>query len=325
MKRLTSWALIVVVLAGLSLATAAAAEPLKIRYSIWVGYGPLFIAKEKGYFKEEGVEVDLVNIEDPKEGFAALAAGRLHGVVSTVDTMVLYLKTGKEYQYVLALDDSAGGDGIVARKEIKSVKELKGKKVAVNEGSVSQFFLNVVLKDAGMTQKDVEVVNMKQGDAGAAFVAEKVDAAVTWEPWLTKSKNAPHGHILIDSSKTPGLITDVLIFPRDVIAKRSKEIQGLAHAWSKAVAFYEKNKKEGLEIMSKGLGDWLKDPKVFAETLEGVKFYDHDGNVKFFGSAQKPGTIYKVVQNALDVWGGFGKLQAKGVTAKDLVNHQFVK
>ncbi len=323
MKRWLAWVLVVVVVAGLS--TVAAAEPLKIRYSIWVGYGPLFIAKEKGFFKEEKVDVDLVNIEDPKEGFFALAAGRLDGVVSTIDTMVLYLKTGKEYQYVLALDDSAGGDGIVARKEIKSVKDLKGKKVAVNEGSVSQFFLNVILKESGMSQKDIEVVNMKQGDAGAAFVAEKVDAAVTWEPWLTKSKNAPHGQILVDSSKTPGLISDVLIFPREVIAKRGKEIQGVVNAWNKAVAYYEKNKPESLEIMSKGLGDWLKDPKVFAETLDGVKFYNRDGNVKFFGTAQKPGDINKVVQNALDIWASFGKLQAKGVTAKDLVNHSFVK
>jgi NitT/TauT family transport system substrate-binding protein len=323
MKKLALWGLVGVLLAGL--AGVAAAEPVKIRYSIWVGYGPLFIAKEKGYFAEEKVEVELVNIEDPKEGFVALAAGRLHGVVSTVDTMVLYLKTGKEYQYVLALDDSAGGDGIVARKEIKSLKDLKGKKVAVNEGSVSQFFLNVLLKEAGMTQKDLDVVNMKQGDAGAAFVAEKVDAAVTWEPWLTKSKNVPHGHILVDSSKTPGLITDVLIFPREVIAKRGKEIQGIVNAWNKAVAYYEKNQQESLEIMAKGLGDWLKDPKVFAETLGGVKFYNKEGNVKFFGTAQKPGDIYKVAQNALDVWSGFGKLQAKGVTAKDLVNHSFVK
>jgi len=323
MKRWLAWVLVVVVVAGLS--TVAAAEPLKIRYSIWVGYGPLFIAKEKGFFKEEKVDVDLVNIEDPKEGFFALAAGRLDGVVSTIDTMVLYLKTGKEYQYVLALDDSAGGDGIVARKEIKSVKDLKGKKVAVNEGSVSQFFLNVILKDSGMSQKDIEVVNMKQGDAGAAFVAEKVDAAVTWEPWLTKSKNAPHGQILVDSSKTPGLISDVLIFPREVIAKRGKEIQGVVNAWNKAVAYYEKNKPESLEIMSKGLGDWLKDPKVFAETLDGVKFYNRDGNLKFFGTAAKPGDINKVVQNALDIWASFGKLQAKGVTAKDLVNHSFVK
>lgn len=324
MKRLATWVLIGALLGGLGLAEVVAAEPLKIRYSIWVGYGPLFIAKEKGYFREEKVDVELINMNDPKEGFFAMAAERLDGVVSTIDTMLLYLKTGKEFQYVLALDDSAGGDGIVARKEIKSVKDLKGKKVAFAEGSVSQFFLNVLLKEAGLTQKDIEAVNMKPEDAGAAFVAGKVDAAVTWEPWLSKGKAAPHGHILVDSSKTPGLITDVLILRRDVVAKRGKEIQGLVNAWNKAVAYWEKNPVESNEIMAKGVGDWLKDPKVFADVLSGVKFYNKAGNAKFFGTPQKPGDMYKVVQNAIDIWGSFGKLQAK-VTSKDLINHQFVK
>jgi NitT/TauT family transport system substrate-binding protein len=322
--RKAAWSLVGILLLSLATAGTAAAEPLKIRYSIWVGYGPLFLARDKGYFKEEKVDVELVNVEDPKEGFFAMSAGRLDGVVSTIDTMVLYLKTGKEFQYVLALDDSAGGDGIVARKEIQSVKDLKGKKVAVNEGSVSQFFLNVLLRENGLSQKDLQIVNMKQGDAGAAFVAEKVDAAVTWEPWLSKGKAAPHGHILVDSSKTPGLITDVLIFRRDVIEKRAREIQGVANAWNKAVAYWERSPAESNEIMAKAVGDWLKDPKVFADVLTGVKFYNQAGNVRFFGTPEKPGDLYKVVQNALDIWGSFGKLQVK-VAPKDLINHRFVK
>ena len=324
MKRLMSWVVIGVMLGGLTLAGVAAAEPLKIRYSVWVGYGPLFLAREKGFLKEEKVDVELINMEDPKEGFFAMSAGRLDGVVSTIDTMLLYLKTGKEFQYVLALDDSAGGDAIVARKEIKSVRDLKGKKVAFSEGSVSQFFLNVLLRESGLSQKDIDAVNMKPGDAGAAFVAEKVDAAVTWEPWVTKSKNTAFGQVLVDSSKTPGLITDVLIFRRDVIEKRGKEIQGVVNAWNKAVAYWEKNPAESNEIMAKGLGDWLKDPKVFAETLSGVKFYNRAANVKFFGTAQKPGDLAKVAQNAIDIWGSFGKLQAK-MTPKDLINYSFAK
>jgi len=265
-----------------------------------------------------------VNVEDTKESFLAVRTGRLDGVVSTIDTMVLYLQTGKEFQYVLALDDSAGGDGIVVRKEIKSIKDLKGKRVAVSEGSVSQFFLNVLLKDSGMSQKDIHVINMKQGDAGAAFVSEKVDAAVTWEPWLSKGKAAPHGRMLVDSSKTPGLITDVMIFRRDVIEKRAKEIQGVANAWNKAVAYWEKNPAESNEIMARAVGDWLRDPKVFADVLSGVKFYNQAANVKFFGTPQKPGDLYKVVQNALDIWGGFGKLHGK-FAPTDLIDHSFVK
>jgi NitT/TauT family transport system substrate-binding protein len=324
MKRLGIASMLALVLVAFVLSELAAAEPLKIRYSTWVGYGPLFLAREKGFYKDEQVDVELVNMEDPKEGFFAMAAGRLEGVVSTIDTMVLYLKTGKEYQYVLALDDSAGGDGIVARKEVSSVKDLKGKKVAFAEGSVSQFFLNVLLKDAGLTQKDIDAVNMTAGDAGAAFVAGKVDAAVTWEPWLTRGKNAPHGHVVVDSSKTPGLITDILIFRRDVIEKRAREVQGVVNAWNRAVAYWEKNPKESNEIMARAVGGWLKDPKVFEETLTGIKFYNREANVTFFGTPAAPGPIYRTVQNALDIWSGFGKLQVK-VPARELINDAFVK
>jgi hypothetical protein len=79
----------------------------------------------------ENVEVQLIRMEDPKESFVAMGAGRLDGIVSTIDTMIPHLKTGKEFQYVLALDDSAGGDGIVSRKEIKSIRDVRGRKVAV--------------------------------------------------------------------------------------------------------------------------------------------------------------------------------------------------
>ena len=203
-----------------------------------------------------------------------MGAGRLDGIVSTIDTMIPHLKTGKEFQYVLALDDSAGGDGIVARKEIKSIRDLRGKRVAVQEGSVSQFFLNVLLRDAGLLEKDVQVVNMKPGDAGAAFVAGRVDAAVTWEPWLSNGKTAPHGHMLVDSSQTPGLITDVLVFRRDVIERRPREIQGVVDAWNKAVAYWERNPAESNEIMARAVETGSRTPSCSPTCCTGVRFYN---------------------------------------------------
>ena len=209
--------------------------------------------------------------------------------------------------------DSAGGDGIIARREIRSIQDLKGKRVAVLRGSVAEFFLSVLLRDAGLSERDVQIVNMKHGDAGAAFVAGKVDAAVTWEPWLSKGKTAPHGHLLIDSSQTPGLITDVMVFRRDVIESRAREIQGVVGAWQRAVAYWEKSPVESNAIMARGVGDWLKDPKVFADVLTGVKFYNQAANVKFFGTAQKPGDLYKVVQNSLDIWADSGSSRGSSI------------
>jgi NitT/TauT family transport system substrate-binding protein len=157
----------------------AAAETLHLGYSTWVGYGPLFLARDYRYFDEAGVNVELTNIEDPKLRFAALAAGKLDGLVTTLDTMSLYWKPTLQFQAVLGLDDSMGGDGIVAKESIKTIKDLRGKRVAFNEGSVSHFFLSVLLRQNGMTEKDLRAVNMRQDDAGAAFLGGKVDAAVT--------------------------------------------------------------------------------------------------------------------------------------------------
>ena len=326
MRKLLSAALAVAAwaLVGGSIGSSpAAAETIKIAHSTWVGYGPLYIARDKGFFKNHGVDVDLTVMEDPKLRFTALRAGQIDVIASTVDTALLYLKKADDFKYVAAIDDSNGGDGIVATKDIKSIKDLKGKKVAVNEGSVSQFYLNVLLAKAGLKESDLQTVNMTAADAGSAFVAKKVDAAVTWEPWLSRGKASEHGHLLTDSSKTPGLITDVFIVPKEFVAKHKKGLKGIVAAWNEAVAYQRAHPDEANQIMAKGVGGWLKDPKVFAETLTGIKFYGAEDNKKFFGTKANPGPLSQTVKDAIDVWSGHGKIQVK-TTPSDLIDYEFV-
>lgn len=301
----------------------ARADTVKIAHSTWVGYGPLYIARAKGFFKKHGVDVDLVVMEDPKERFPTLMADRIQMLASTVDAGLLYLKKPTDFQYVVAIDDSDGGDGIVANKSIKTIADLKGKRVAVDQGSVSEFYLNVLLAKAGLKESDLQVVNMTAADAGGAFVARRVDAAVTWEPWLSRGKKTDFGHLLVDSSTTPGLITDVMIAKTDWVKTHAKDVEGIVKAWEDAVAYYEAHPDESIEIMAKGVGGWLKDPKEFKATLHGIKFYDAAANKAFFGTQEKPGPIAKTVQAAIDVWSSHGKLQVKPTPA-DVINYNFV-
>src|SRR5213083_1401 len=195
---------VIAILIGTTLllpAPAPAQKVLKIGYPVWVGYGPLFLADKKGFLKDEGVSVQFINMEDTKTRYVALAAGKIDGLMTTIET----------------------------------IKGLKGKKVAYGEGSVSHFLLGYLLKQNGMSFKDIVSVNMTAGEAGAAFVARKVDAAVTWEPWLTKGKSAAHGHLLADSTTTPGLIVDVLVFRNDVLRARGDEVRKVVAAWHKGV------------------------------------------------------------------------------------------
>src|SRR5258708_9801770 len=158
-----------VAVAALVAPGTAFAEKIRIAHSTWVGYGPLYIAQEKGFFKKNGVDVDLVVMEDPKERFPTMMADKIQMIASTVDTALLYLKKPDDFQYVVAIDDSNGGDGIVANKDIKTIADLKGKKVAVNEGSVSQFYLNVLLAKAGLQESDLNTVYMTARDAATTL------------------------------------------------------------------------------------------------------------------------------------------------------------
>lgn len=301
----------------------ADAGSLKLAHSTWVGYGPFYIARDKGFFKEEGVDVELTIMEDTPIKMGALIAGQIDLVASTVDEFPIYMKPGKMLHYVLAVDNSKGGDGVVANKDITSIEGLKGKEVAFEQGSVSQFFLNALLKDAGMTQDDIEPVNMAATDAGVAFAANQVDAAVTWEPALSQGAKAEHGHILLTSADKPGLITDVVAVTAETAADKKDDIAAFVRAWYKAVDFAKSNPEEANAIMAKGVGGWLQDPADFAETLAGIEYLDKQKNIAFFGTAKAPGQITKTLSAALDIWRSFDRIQVD-VKPADMIDYSFI-
>ncbi len=312
-----------VLAAVLGAAGQAEAGSIKLGHSTWVGYGPFYIARDKGFFKEEGVDVELVIIEDTPMKMGALMAGQLDLVASTVDEFPIYMKPGIGVRYVLAVDNSKGGDGIVATKDITTVEGLKGKKVAFEQGSVSQFFLNALLKDAGLSQSDIEPVNMAATDAGVAFAAGQVDAAVTWEPALSQGAKADNGHILLTSADKPGLITDVVAATDATLKEKGEDVKAFVRAWYRALDFIKSNPDEANMIMSQGVGGWLNDPKVFAETLTGIEYLDKDMNLAFFGTPEAPGQLTKTLGTALDVWKSFDRIQVE-VKPADLIDYSFI-
>jgi NitT/TauT family transport system substrate-binding protein len=303
--------------------TPAAADPIKLALNIWVGFGPLYIARDKGFFQKRGLDVDLIVMENVTEKYGAFASGEIDMAAGGAGTSVLYLDEPDQFQYVAATDDSNGGDGIVAKTEITSLVDLRGKSVAVLLGSISEQYLAVLLKTAGLKENDLKIIDMRADDAGKAFINKEVDAAVTWEPWLSKAKATEFGHLLIDSSVTPGVLCDVLVARKDFVANHPKDVKGVVDAWNEAVAYFDSHRQESIELMAKAMGDWLKDPKVFAETLDGVRYYGAADNKVFFGTKAKPGPLYESVKEAIAVWSDLGKVRVK-VAPENIINYSFV-
>ena len=226
----------------------ARAEPLRIGFGIWVGLGPLFVAQEKGLFAQEGVEVELIGMEIPEALYSGLLAGQLDVNIVTIDTMVQHFDPEQPYACVMVTDEFLGADGIVAARNIRTIADLKGKTVALPDRSVSDFYLNVVLKEAGLGQGDLETVDLAAEDAGNAFLMREVDAAVTWEPLLTQGRQSAHGHLLANSSETPGLLVDCLAAKTAVFERRRAEFQALARAWDAALDYVAAHPEEANAI-----------------------------------------------------------------------------
>ena len=133
---------------------------------------PWSICKEKGFFKEQGVDVDLIVLTGVAERNSALKSGKLDALAAPVDYFALSAGNGVVATIVMAIDELVGGDGIVARKSIKSFQDLRGKKVAAQKGLPSDFFLRVLLQQNGMEAGDIDYIDMETAQAGAAFLVE---------------------------------------------------------------------------------------------------------------------------------------------------------
>ncbi len=313
----------VLCVAWLAGAAAARAEPLRLAYASWVSAGPFFVARAQGWFAEEGVEVELIAIEDLRGRGTALATGAVDAIVAPVDQAVLMAGTDAGLRLVFALSDSRGGDGIVATTDIADLAALKGRRVAVEHGSSRQFFLNALLRPAGLAESDLDTVSLPPGEAGRAFERGEVDAAVTWQPWLDRAAAMEGGHVLADGATAPGLLVEALLARQTLLDGRAAELRALYDAWKRAVDFAREAPDEADRIMADGIGRWLRHADVVEEMRAGIVWYDGAMNEALFGTPAAPGPLADTIRLAAELWSGFGRLQGE-VAPRSLVSHDLV-
>jgi NitT/TauT family transport system substrate-binding protein len=280
----------------------AAAGKLTLSTGMWVGYGALYLARDLGYFKEAGVEVELLQSEDPLSFSASLASGAVSGSAAEVDIMLPIRKTVCA-KGVVALDDSSGADGILTTDAITELRQLKGQSIAVSEPGYPNVFLGYALQQAGLQRSDVTLMNMRPDDAAAAFIAGRVAVAVTYEPSLTFVADAHQGRVLFNSSQAPGLIADLVYLRCEVIEQQPQDVRALVAALFKADDYIAAHPDEAYDIMRKYVGGFLATRADFAAAAKGVKYYDRAMNLKFLGTKAQPGDVMATVGFVEQVWG----------------------
>jgi len=270
------------------------------------GFAIPFIAEKMGFFKDQ--KVVLKRIDDPAVINSGIIKGEIDGSFTSTDSFVLAASQGVNAKAVLLADESHGADGIVVKKKIADIKGLKGKKVALNIGWPGHFFLLYNLDKEGMSPSDVTIVNMDADKAGAAFVSGKLDAAVTWEPWLSKAQEYKGGKVLVSTKDIRGIIIDPLIVSSDTIQKFPGSVQAFAKGYFEAYNWYLTNKAEGNKIMAEALG--LK-AEEFEAMISNSMLLGPTENKQML---QPGGDIEKLFNKAGDLW-----LAAKVIEKKPVV------
>jgi NitT/TauT family transport system substrate-binding protein len=275
---------VIVVFLLLLAGVEARAEGLKryrVGYNNWIGYIALFVAEEKGYFKDEGLAVEKKSFSAPGDGLKPLLAGDLDAHFTTVDSTIIAAdKAPGKLKVVYLTDTSAGADAIVAKKEIKSVKDLKGKKVAATVGECNQLLLVKALEKAHLAESDINLTNMNPDDGGSAFAAGKLDAAVTWEPWISQVQADKKGHIIFSSKEVPNLILDCITISTQTATSKTAETKAFLRALNKANELVIKDPAGAAKLAAKAIE--MK-PDDVEKLLPKVKLYGRAGNLEQLG------------------------------------------
>lgn len=205
--------------------------PVRIGYSAWPGWFPWKVTEDQGLFKAAGVPVTLQWFDGYLDSIQALNAGQLDCNSQTLNDTVSSISGGADLQVVLTNDNSTGNDQIIVAPGIRSVQDLRGKKVAAEEGTVDHYLLLLGLNKAGMTPGDISFVPLETGAAAAAFVAGKVDAVGVFAPFTSQALKRRGSTTLFSSRQFPGAISDHLVCRTEFVRQHPEKIQKIVNSW----------------------------------------------------------------------------------------------
>lgn len=282
--------LVIPAVAAMSI-SAHAAQPLKIGYSDWPGWVAWQVAIDKGWFKEAGVPVTFEWF-DYSASMDAFSAGKIDAVTMTNGDALVTGAAGAKSVMILLTDYSNGNDMIIGRPGVRSIKDLKGKKVAVEMGFVEHLLLLNGLKKAGMKESDVALVNAKTNEMPQMLASGDVAAVGAWQPVAGQTmKSVPGAKPIYTSADEPGLIYDVLAVNPASAKQRRTDWVKIVKVWDRVVKYINdpKTQPDAVKIMAARVGV---SPETYLPLLKGTKLLSLDEAKKIYVKGDGFKTLY---------------------------------
>ncbi len=273
-----------VVLTALLL-SACVEEPeptLRIGAYLRPGFEPLFLARNLGYLDEQRVQ--LVEFPTAAETLLAYRNHAIDGAALTTDDVLRLAAEGQPVRIALLMAYSSGADAILARPDIASVSDLKGKKVAVESNALGTYVLSRALETARLGLADVHLISERVDRMGVELMAGQVDAGVLCDPHRMRI-NRPGFRTIFDSGKIPDEIADVLVVPDALVAKPPKALHETTAAWFRALDYLATSGEDAAARMAPREG---LTPPQFTEVLSRVTFVGLTENRRQLGTPATP-------------------------------------
>lgn len=283
-RRLWAGWLLAALFAVLVLAAGCGGEPrspLRIGTNVWIGSEPLYLARELGHLPRDVVR--LVEYPSASEVLRAYRNQALDGMVISLDEVLVLAADGLRPRIVSVVDVSHGADVVIGRAGLRTMRDLKGKRIAVESGALGAYVLSRALTLNGMQPQDVHIVHLESNEHPAAFEQGQVDAAVTFDPFRSRMLKAG-ATTLFDSTQIPGEIVDLLVVRDDVLANNRDGVAALVAGWFKAIDYLARDPADAARRMSVRQQT---SGEQFLETLKGLRFPGREENLSMLAGPER--------------------------------------
>jgi NitT/TauT family transport system substrate-binding protein len=291
-------------------AAAAVGDPdtVTCAYPVWVGFGPVHLANELGFFEKEGITVEEILDDDMPNAIAAMERGDID----------CYLRTVGEYQglgrrkdtqgiIIGTIDVSTGGDGWAADGSIQSVCDLKGETIAVEPNLPARLLLQEALRrECDLSIRDTNLMDIAAADAVGVFASPDVAAVGTYEPVLSLvvSTHQDRGaHIVVSSKDYEDLILDIIMAHTDELAAHPDKYVKFLRGIYRAIDYFYENQEEAIPIIA---AYFSITPEEFKDTLPNFRYTPLEEAREFMGTADQPGRAYEIFRETMALNLDFG-------------------
>lgn len=226
-------------------------RPIQIGINDFPSYELLYLAQEKGFYRDEGVAVRIVEFASLSDAAMALGNKQLDAIATTlVDLAIFNRNDPGSVKAGWVIDHSNGADVILAGTQVRNIADLKGRRIGLETASVGLLVLGRALQLNSMEFKDVKLVNLDPLSGESALARGEIDALVTYAPYSERLAKKPGIRKIFDSRAIPGEVVDVLAFSAELVAERASDIKAIIRAYMRAQSFLREQPEQALAIMA---------------------------------------------------------------------------